>query len=31
VIPEYPIQEEYSEKWKENVVRDNGDELRIRK
>ena len=30
-IPEYPIQEDYSEKWKENVVRDNGDVLRIRK
>ena len=30
-IPEYPIQEDYSEKWKENVVRDNGDLLRIRK
>lgn len=31
VIPEYPIWEDYSEKWKENVVRDNGDVLRIRK
>ena len=30
-IPEFPIQEDYSEKWKENVVRDNGDILRIRK
>lgn len=29
-IPEYPIQEDYSEKWKENVVRDNGDILRVR-
>lgn len=28
-IPEFPIQEDYSDKWKENVVRDNGDELRI--
>ena len=30
-IPEYPIWEDYSDKWKENVVRDNGDVLRIRK
>lgn len=30
-IPEYPLQEGYSEKWKENVVRDNGAELRIPK
>ena len=30
-IPEFPIQEDYSDKWKENVVRDNGDVLRIRK
>ena len=30
-IPEFPIQEDYSDKWKENVVRDNGDLLRIRK
>ena len=30
-IPEFPIQEDYSEKWKENVVRDHGDVLRIRK
>ena len=30
-IPEYPIWEDYSDKWKENVVRDNGDILRIRK
>ena len=30
-IPAYPIWEEYSDKWKENVVRDNGDVLRIRK
>lgn len=29
VIPEFPIQEDYSDKWKENVIRDNGDELRI--
>lgn len=28
-IPDYPIQEDYSEKWKENVVRDHGDVLRI--
>lgn len=28
-IPEFPIQEDYSDKWKENVVRDNGDVLRI--
>ena len=28
-IPEYPIQEDYSDKWKENVVRDHGDALRI--
>lgn len=28
-IPEFPIQEAYSEKWMENVVRDNGDELRF--
>ena len=30
-IPEYPVWEDYSDKWKENVVRDNGDVLRIRK
>ena len=30
-IPAYPIWEDYSDKWKENVVRDNGDILRIRK
>ena len=30
-IPEYPIWEDYSDKWKENVVRDHGDVLRIRK
>ena len=30
-IPAYPIWEEYSDKWKENVVRDHGDVLRIRK
>ena len=30
-IPEYPIWEDYSDKWKESVVRDNGDVLRIRK
>ncbi|MCQ2072424.1 MAG: C69 family dipeptidase [Bacteroidaceae bacterium] len=29
-VPEFPIQEPYSEKWMENVVRDNGDVLRIR-
>ncbi len=29
-IPEFPIQEDYSDKWKENVVRDNGDVLRVR-
>ncbi len=28
-IPEYPIQEDYSDKWKEAVVRDNGEELMI--
>jgi len=28
-IPAFPIQEPYSEKWMENVVRDNGDVLRI--
>lgn len=28
-IPAYPIQEDYSDKWKENVVRDHGDVLRI--
>lgn len=27
VIPAFPTQEAYSEKWMENVVRDNGDEL----
>ena len=30
-IPAYPIWEDYSDKWKENVVRDHGDVLRIRK
>lgn len=30
-IPAYPIQEDYSDKWKEHVVRDNGDLLRIRR
>ena len=30
-IPEYPIWEDYSDKWKESVVRDHGDVLRIRK
>ena len=30
-IPEYPVWEDYSDKWKENVVRDHGDVLRIRK
>ena len=30
-IPEFPIQEDYSDKWKESVVRDHGDVLRIRK
>ena len=30
-IPEFPIQEDYSDKWKESVVRDHGDILRIRK
>ena len=30
-IPEYPIWEDYSDKWKENVVKDHGDVLRIRK
>lgn len=30
-IPAYPIQEEYSDKWKEHVVRENGDLLRIRR
>ena len=29
-IPEYPIQEDYSDKWKESVVHDNGDVLRVR-
>ena len=29
-IPAYPIWEEYSDKWKESVVRDHGDALRIR-
>lgn len=28
-IPEFPVQEDYSDKWKENVVRDHGDVLRI--
>lgn len=28
-VPEFPIQEDYSDKWKESVVRDNGDLLRI--
>ena len=23
-IPEFPVQEDYSDKWKENVVRDHG-------
>lgn len=30
-IPEYPVQEDYSDKWKENVVRDHGDVLRVPK
>jgi len=29
-IPEFPIQEDYSEKWKQHVVMDNGDILRVR-
>lgn len=29
-IPEFPIQEDYSDKWKESVVRDHGDVLRVR-
>ena len=30
-IPAYPIWEEYSDKWKENVARDHGDVLLKRK
>jgi len=29
-IPEFPIQEDYSDKWKQHVVMDNGDILRVR-
>lgn len=28
-IPAYPLQEDYSDKWKESVVRDHGDVIRI--